>query len=240
MIKISPIQFKQVVKRILKEEVEKSVDGQTINKRLPEVEHADEYKKEVPHKAEKKCKQEILDDIKKIVSTINKDYTVKWDDNDDIRIEAEDLYKVRIIPRWEDCYNIEAYTRNEDRVYITNQNLAQVKTFIKDNLKNTETNVERKYKKSLDNNRVKPIDAPDKGLPQQNKPTAKTVGDKSNKDKNFNEKAVKNDDDLPNKPMKEVNTKNIKLQRDNSVKGVKAPYKYPKQKNNKLTVDWKK
>ena len=49
-----------------------------------------------------------------------------------------------------------------------------------------------------------------------------------------NVELVDKKDDLPTSPMKTVDS--IKKQSDHSVKGEKAEYKYPKQKDKKLVV----
>ena len=113
--------------------------------------------------------------------------------------------------------------------------LEQVKKFLKENLKDTDTNTEKAYKKSIDNEKEKPIDAPDKGLSQKNKPTPKKVGDTSNKNKDFNENLEKKHPQ--NTPMEEVGKQ--KKQDEHPIKGTKPDYKFPKQKDKKLTIKQK-
>jgi hypothetical protein len=228
-------QFKTTVKRILKEEVEKSDTGKEIYKRVPEVNRGTDLKDVTPHKVDTKSKEEILEDITKLVKEINKSYSVDWDDHDDIRVIAEDKFKIRIIPKWENNYCVEAYTKNEDRVYISGLDLDGVKKFLKENLKNQETNTEKAYKKSTDNEKEKSIDAPDKGLNQKDKLTSKKVGSTSNKNKDFNEDLEKKHPQ--NTPMEEL--KNQKKQDEHPIKGTKPDYKFPKQKNNKLVIKQK-
>ena len=196
--------FKNAVRRILKEEVEASSTDKKIFKRVPEVNSGEDLKKVTPHPTEKRSKIELLDDMTKMVNGINKDFIVEWDDHDDMSIHAEDIFKIRIIPKWENNYCIEAYTQNEDRVYVTGQNWEQVKDFVKQNLKNSDTNVDKAYNKSLDSYKLKDTATPDKGLPQKDKPEHKKVSDTKNKNKDYNEADVKNEKDLQNKPMQEI------------------------------------
>jgi hypothetical protein len=237
-MKFQTTQFKSLIRQILHEEVEKrSVTDRNIYNRLPEVNHGEDLKKFTPHPTETKTKEELLEEITAIVKGINKSYKCIWDDHDDIFIHAEDLFKIRILPRWENNYNIEAYNRNEDRIYVTGQTWEQVKEFVKVNLKPTETNTELNYARSLNNYKDRDIQKPDEGLPQKNKPktlplTNEKVNTEKNKDKNYSEEAVKEKKDLPNAPMKEV--ENFVKQLDHKVKD---PVKLKKQKpNTKLVV----
>ncbi len=228
--------FRQLIRRVLKEEVEKkSVTGEKIFNRVPEVVHGEDLKKITPHERDSKTKEELLDDMATLVKGINKDYTVVWDDHDDISISARDLFRIRIIPKWENSYAIEAFTRNEDRIYITGQNWEQVKEFVKVNLKDDETAVGKAAKK-VEKNREDQSQSPDKGLNQKDKPktlplTNEPVKTSKNKDKDFTEEAP-NDDDLPEKPMREP--KDQKKQIDHKVN---EPVKLRKRKpDTKLTV----
>jgi len=225
-------QFKSIVKRILKEEVEKSVTNKEIYKRLPEVGNFDQLRKVSPHPTDKKSKQEILDDITKAVSAINKHYEVIWDDHDDIHVVAEDNFKILISPRFENNYNITTYTNLEDRVYVTGQTLSQVIEFIKENLKNKETNTEKAYNKSIGD---KPEGSNKSPQNQKDKPDHKKVGDTSNKNKDFNEDLEKKHPQ--NTPMEEMGKQ--KKQDEHPVKGTKPDYKMPKQKNKTLVVKQK-
>ena len=228
-------QFKSTIKRILKEEVEKSSTDKKIFKRLPEVNRGADLKDITPHKVDSNSKEEILDVITKAAQGAEKSSTVVWDDHDDIMINVRDLNSIRITPRWSNSYNIEAFTKNEDRIVVVGQSLDQVVSFIKENLKNQETNTEKAYKKSVDNEKEKSIDAPDKGLNQKDKPSPKKIGAASNKNKDFNEDLEKKNPQ--NTPMEEL--KNQKKQDEHPIKGTKPDYKFPKQKNNKLVIKQK-
>ena len=203
--------LQKMIRRSLLEEVEKrSANDQEIYERVPEVTHAEQYKDIVPHKRDGRTKDEILDDILKAAKAIDSSITVVWDDNDDISIKARDMFQVRVTPRWENSYNIEAMIRNEDRIYITNQTIDQVIAFLKINLKNATTRTEKAYDKSKKNGDLKndQTTAPDKGLPQKDKPktmplTNEPLRTSKSKDKRYTE-VPKDDKDLPEKPMHEV------------------------------------
>lgn len=222
---ITPDKFQSLIRRILKEEVEKhSVTDKAIYQRVPEVVHDEDYKKKKisPVPRDTVSKNELLDDMDKVVKAINKDFIVVWDDHDDMTVNAQDIFKIRIIPKWENNFCIEAFTRNEDRIFVTGQNWEQVKEFVKVNLKDAKTSQEVAYNKSIANvtgkNDTTP--KPDKDLPQKDKPktlplTNEPVSKSKNKDKNYTEDGVKKDDDLPEKPMKEV--KEIERQIDHKV-----------------------
>lgn len=230
--------FQSIVRRILSEELEKSTAGndEKIYKRLPEVSHDKDYKKIIPHERDTKSKEELIVDLTKTVKAVDNSFVVEYDDHDDISINnARDLFRIRVIPKWENNYCIEAYTRNEDRIYVTGQSWDQVKEFVKQNLKNCKTNTEKAWDK-VGKNREDQTATNDKGMPQKDKPKILPLTDEEpkvakNKDKNYTEKP-KDDDDLPDKSMKEV--KDGKKLIDYKVK---APVKL-KQKNPdaKLTI----
>ena len=239
--------LQQMIRRtLLKEVEERSATGQEIYQRVPEVVHGEDYKNIIPHKRDGKTKEEILDSILKVAKAADSTATVVWDDHDDISVSTRDLFRVRITPRWENSYNIEAMIRNEDRIQITNQTLDQVIEFLKVNLKNADTRTQKAYDKSIKNGEMKndKTTAPDKGLSQKDKPktlplTNEPPKTEKNKDKNYTEKQVTNERDLPEKPMRELT--GTKLQVDhkaNSAKKlVKEKTKFPEKKpNTQLSV----
>jgi hypothetical protein len=239
--------LKKMIRRTLLEEVEKrSATNQEIYERVPEVTHGEEYKDIVPHQRDGQTKEEILDTILKVVKAADSTGTVVWDDNDDISVSARDLFRVRITPRWENSYNIEAMIRNEDRIYVTNQTIEQVVNFLKTNLKNATTRTQKAYDKSKKNGDMKNDEtpAPDKGMPQKDKPktlplTNEAPKTEKNKDKNYTEKQVKEEKDLPEKPMRPAT--GGKLQVDHKANNpktlMKEKTKYPeKNPNTQLSV----
>ncbi len=242
-------QFQQMIRRILLEEVEKrSATDKPINQRVPEVVTGKDLKDNMQEIRDSGTKDEILQQITKAVHAIDSSATVVWDDHDDISINARDMFRVRVIPRWEAMYNIEAFIRNEDRVYVTNQRLEQVIEFLKINLKNAATNTYKAYEKSKTNAMMKndKTPSPDKGLPQKDKPKTlpltnepDAIRTSKSKDKNYTEKQVKEEKDQPNQPMKEVGDtkKQIDYKSRNPASIRKEKTKFPSKKpNTTLTV----
>ena len=92
--------------------------------------------------------------------------------------------------------------RNEDRIYVTNQTLDQVIEFLKINLKNADTAVDKAMGKVV-KNREDQSPPPDKGMPQKDKPkilplTNEKPSETKNKEKNYTEKQVKTESDINN------------------------------------------
>jgi len=239
---MNPENFQGLIRRILKEEVEKRSDtNKPTYSRVPEVVHGEDYQKKKisPQPRDTMTKQEMLEDMDKVVKAINKEYMVVWDDHDDMSIHAKDLFTIRIIPKWENNFCIEAMTRNEDRIFITGQNWDQVKEFVKVNLKDDKTSQEIAYNKAIANVTGKndTTSKADKDLPQKDKPKTLPLTNEppkkdKNKDKDYTEDSVKKDDDLPEKPMKEV--KDFEKQIDHKVKDpVKLRRRNP---DTKLTI----
>jgi len=211
--------FQRLTRRILKEEIKKkNAIGGSSPTRVPEMNAngVDPDKKEKTFSTDSNSrdinsKEKLIADLSKLVNGIDDSVIVVWDDHDDLVVRARDLKFIRISPRWEDYYVIEMMTRNEDRVWATGLNWDQVKEFVKVNLNslyNQPTSVEKAYDKSY-RNREDQTPSPDKGLPQKDKPKILPLTDEppkeiKNKDKDYTEKQVKNEDDLPEKSMKEV------------------------------------
>lgn len=238
-----------MIRRSLLEEVEKrSATGREIYQRVPEVVTGEDLKNVMQEKRDSRTKEEILDTITKAVKAIDSSATVVWDDHDDISVSARDMFRVRIIPRWEDNYNIEAFVRNEDRIYVSNQHIDQVVEFLKVNLKNAATHTYLSYEKSKTNASMKndKTPSPDKGMPQKDKPKTLPFTDEKDairtsksKDKDYTEKQTKEEKDLPEKPMYEAGTFKTQLSHKSMSpkKLMREKTKFPsKNPNTKLTV----
>jgi len=241
---MQPQNFHNLVRRILKEEMEKtSAVGVKSQARLPEMDGngVDPEKKTKTFDTDSNSrdaanKETLLADLIEFIGKKDESVSIVWDDHDDIMVNGRDLKYIRISPRWEDYYVIEMMTRNEDRVLVTGLNWKQVKDFVKNNISGTTTTTEKAYDKSY-RNRQDQTETSAKGLPQDNKPKTLPTTDKpanttKNKDKNYTEDAVKKEEDLPTKPMKEVG--DIKTQVSHKVQD---PVKLRKRKpDTKLTV----
>jgi len=207
---------KQVVKESLRKIVKKVLSEITnVTKPEPtkeEKETIDKGYKKTGNERLDATRAEMMDQLSKIVKEIDKDFLVYWDDHNDLNVDAKPLLRVRISQTAEDMFNIEAMVNLDDRVRAIALTWEQVKNFVKANFQDVEdTKVDQAREKAM--NHLE--DKSDKSdLPQHNKPKRKEVGDTKNDEKDYNEKAVKKDEDQPNQPMKTVDEKDIKHQRD--------------------------
>lgn len=220
--------FQSLVRRLLNEEVKKRVPEMTGN-------GIDSEKKNTtfstdPNPRDTKSKESLEAELRKAVENVDKAFIVVWNDHDDLTVHAGDLLKLTITPLWEDTYKIVYMPRNEDRLFFTGLTWKQVLDFVKDNLdpKGQHTGVEKARDKAW-RNREDQVKASDKGMPQGDKLSIKKVTDTKNKEKDYNEKAVKREEDFPERPMKEVG--DIKRQKDHKVKDpVKLRKRVPDKK----------
>lgn len=200
--------FKTLIRNILTEEIQKRVPEMTANGLNPTKRTRTFSSDE--NSRDNKNKNAMMEEITKAVKAVDPDATVVWDDHDDIMINNRDVLFARITPLWEDSFKIVFYPRNEDRFFFTSLTWKQVIEFVKDNIgsKPHYTSVE-KARDKVWRNQEDQVKGPDKGLPQKDKPKLKPSTDDppsktKNKEKNYTEEQVKNEDDLPEKPMKEV------------------------------------
>lgn len=203
--------FRGMIRRVLMEEIEKR-DG--LTQRLPVMDGigSDKVKNKTKTFASSenprdiKTKDQLLDELSKIVKKIDEQYLVVWDDHDDLKIDARDLINMTITPDWEDHYEIVTMIRNEDRIVVSGLDWNQVIEFVETNLKNAKqkpTGVEKAYDKAYRNRNSKDEGATSKNRIKSNPVKEKKVGDASNKNKDFNQLQNKEEDN-PDKPMKEV------------------------------------
>lgn len=204
---INKAQFQSLVRRILFEEAQKrlpemngnGVDPKKKNKTFPSD----------PNTRDTVTKEQMTDELKSIVNSIDKTWTVVWDDHDDIMVNGRDKQFLRITPLWEDNFKIVYYTRNEDRLFFTGLTWEQVKDFVRDNFekKAKHTTVEKGRDRAWRNNEDQ-VPKPVKELSQKDKPkvfsTDQTFPTKVNKEKRYVEDQVKEEKDLPNQPMRSV------------------------------------
>lgn len=230
-----------MVRRILNEELERtSAVGNGIIQRLPEMNGngVDPEKKNKtfasdPNSRDTSAKEEAEAELTKVVQKINKMFTVVWDDHDDLMINGRDRIFARITPLWEDTYRVIYYPRNEDRVFITGLSWDQVVDFVKDNLDKTPHTAVEKARDRSWRNKEDQTPSPDKGLPQKDKPKTMSTDEpftkEKNREKRYVEDQVKDEEDLPNQPMREA--PEPKKQADIKVKDpVKLRKKVPDKK----------
>jgi hypothetical protein len=219
MYNMNKINFRNLIRELLLEEIDKRrfvetpiENSNNVNNKAGEKTFSSD-----PNTRDTMSKRELLANLKAVVKKINPKYKVVWNDHDDIVIDGKDIVYVRISPKWEDNYRIEFYVKSEDRFIFNGLTWEQVIEFVKENLEQptVHTYVEKARDRSWRNSEDQSTSEKN-GLPQKNKPVPKKVGTEKNKEKNYSVLAVENEDDLPDKPFKEV--ADIKRQVQHTVK----------------------
>lgn len=200
--------FTNLVRRILREETTKRVPEMDGNGR--DADSAPDKTKTFasdPNPRDAKTKDEMVDELAKAVKGVDSSFTVVWDDHDDLMVNGRDKTFARITPLWEDNFKIILMPRNEDRYFFTGLTWKQVLDFVKDNLTGNHTGVEKGRDKAWRNSECQ-TPAPDKGMPQKDKPKTMSTDEaftkEKNKEKRYTEDQVKEEKDLPNMPLREV------------------------------------
>lgn len=190
------------------------------------------------------------EELEKIVHAIDPTWEAYWDDHGQLIVRAQNLLYVRICPQFEDNYNVDAMVKLVDRVRAIALNWEQVKAFIKANFSDLKKDTKSDgLKKQAMNNLVDKSDGKAAG---PNNDIIKNRGEKKNgedtkikntknKELDYNEPAVKRDEDMPDQPMKQVTKPGKDPEGKN--KNIKKTEKVapPKHKNDKkLRVDDKK
>ena len=189
-----------------------------------------------------KTNDKQLTELETIVHAIDPTWEAYWDDHNQLIVRAHNLLYVRICPKYENNYDIDAMVKLVDRIRAIALTWDQVKAFIKANfsdLKN-KTIPDQLYKKSIDNHDDKEVIKKDAG-PEKAKvnvryqdPKNPSVKDTKRDDMNYNEPQTKRDEDMPDQPMKQVTdpgkdpeSKNKNITKTDRVKP-------PKHKNDKM------
>jgi len=161
-----------------------------------------------------------MEELAEAVKSANKDARVYLDDAKRYNVCDCDPHHFSIYPVTDDSFNVTHFKNKTDRTKKLNLSFEDLKKFVTETLKETKPDFgQEKWEKCVKNSEDK------EGKKDLDKPqeTDEKVED-----------AVEKKDDLPTSPMKSVDK--IKKQVDHSVKGEKAEYKYPKQKDKKLVV----
>jgi len=218
-----------------------------------------EDEKETVSKGYSKSGNERLDktnekqqkELETIVHGIDPSWEAYWDDHNQLIVRAQNLLYVRIVPKFENNYDVDAMVKLVDRVRAISLTWDQVKSFVKANfgsLKN-KTIPDFLHKKSIDNEDdrevIKKSAGPDNDI-VKNRGEKKNGEDskiKSTKksDMDYNEPQTNRDEDMPDQPMKKVTepgkdpeSKNKDIKKTDKVK----PQKHKNDK--KLRVSDKK
>lgn len=176
--------------------------------------------------------EEKATELEKIVKDIDKDWLVYWDDHNQLNVDAKNMGRIRIAPKYENNFDIDFMVKLVDRIRAISLTWDQVKLFVKENLKNLKGNEGNKTKsdtlkeKSLankvDNDKNNKAAGPKNDLVKNRfeDPEHTKIKDTPKKDNDYNEKDVKEDDDQPDQPMKtvDVKDKNKKIDKTTQVK----------------------
>lgn len=190
-----------------------------------------------------KTNEKQLAELETIVHAIDPTWEVYWDDYRQLIVRAQNLLYVRIVPKFENNFDVDAMVKLVDRVRAIALDWDQVKAFIKANfsdLKNT-TIPDQLRQRALDHYKDRdvikkaagPMGGAIKNRGEKNNGEDASVKDTKKSDKNYNEKQTKRDEDLPDQPMKRVtepgkdpDSKNKNIEKTSKVKA-------PKHKNDK-------
>lgn len=159
-----------------------------------------------------KANQKLQKELETIVHGINADWDVYWDDRDDLVVLANNLLCVRITPKFENNFDIDAMVKLVDRVRVIAVTWEQVKDFVKANFSDLvkTTKADDAKTKALDHKEDREIIKKDAG-PEGQKvkvryqdPAKPSVKDTKRDDKNYNEPQTKREEDMPDQPMNQV------------------------------------
>lgn len=164
---------------------------------------------------------EMIADLDAEVKKINKEFSVTKDDAGFYNLNGCPLHHVMLNFMYGNVFDV-TYTKNRtDRKKILNVSFEDVKSLLKKVL----SSKDQDYVKTAHNKCAKNSEVVD-GKEESFQKTKEKVED-----------AVTKKDDLPDAPLKSVDS--YKKQSDHSVKGEKQDYTYPKQKDKKLVVKLK-
>ena len=190
-----------------------------------------------------KTNEKLRDELETIVHGIDPTWNAYWDDHGQLIVRAQNLLYVRICPKFEDNFDVDAMVKLVDRVRAIALTWEQVKSFIKANfsdLKN-KTIPDQLRQRSLDHHDdrdvIKKAAGPMGGAiknrgEKKNGEDAK-IKDTKKDDKNYNEPMTKRDEDMPDQPMKKVTEPGKDPESKNKNIDKTSKVKAPKHKNDK-------
>jgi hypothetical protein len=154
----------------------------------------------------------LCKELETIVHGINADWDVYWDDRNDLVVSANNLLSVRITPKFENNFDIDAMIKLADRIRVIAVTWEQVKDFVKANFGTLENKTDAAKKKSLDHYEDRdvikkaagPIQTDIKNRGEKKNGEDAKIKDTKRDDKNYNEKAVSKEEDQPDQPLKQV------------------------------------
>jgi hypothetical protein len=159
-----------------------------------------------------KTNDKLRSELEIIVHGIDPTWEVYWDDKNQLIVRAHNLLYVRIYPKFENNFDVDAMVKLVDRVRAIALTWDQVKSFIRANfgdLKN-KTIPDKLHDKAIDNYKDNEVIKKDAG-PEKAKvkvryqdPKNASIKDAKRDDKNYNEPMTKRAEDMPDQPMKQV------------------------------------
>jgi len=171
------------------------------------------------------------EELDKIVKDIDKSWNVYWDDRGDLVVDAKNLLRVRITPKFENNFDIDAMVKLVDRVRAIALTWEQVKEFVKANFKDlkNKTNTDHLKEKSLANKVDQ--DKNIKAAGPKNDIIKNRLEDPDNtklktthkKDMDYKKDDVEKEEDQPDQPMKDVGEIKNKNKNIDKTSKVKAP-----------------
>lgn len=175
-------------------------------------------------------------ELETLVHGINPDWLVYWDDHNELNVDAKNLLRVRITPKFENNFDIDAMVKLVDRLRVIAVTWQQVKDFVKANFSDLtdETSADVAKKKSLDAYKDN-TNGKDAG-PRHDITKIKKVGDTKKDNMDFNKKDVEKEEDQPDQPMKEVDVED-KNKNIEKTPHVKPPKHKSDDKANQLKTD---
>jgi hypothetical protein len=160
---------------------------------------------------------EKVEEIESIVHGFDPTWKAYMDDHGQIVVRAHNMLYIRIVQKFENNYDVDAMVKLVDRVRAIGLDWDQVKAFVKVNFKDLKTKAGNKTvpdkmkDRSLDHykdrDQIGKMAGPDNSIEnrgEKNNGEDAKIKDTPNKHKDFNEPAVKKDEDKPDQPMKAV------------------------------------
>ena len=188
-----------------------------------------------------KTNEKLQKELETIVHGIDPNWQCYWDDHNQLVVLAQNLLYVRIVPKFENNYDIDAMVKLVDRVRAISQTWEQVKAFVKENFGNlkNQTIPDQLKKRALDHYEDREVIKKDAGPekakvePRYISPDKPKIKDTKKSDKDYNEPQTKREEDMPDKPMKQVTEPGKDPESKNKNIKTTDKVKPPKHKNDK-------
>ncbi len=161
-----------------------------------------------------KTNEKQLSELESLIHGIDPKWEVYIDDHNQFIVRAQNLLYVRVCPKFENNYDVDAMVKLVERVRAIALTWEQVKAFVKANFGDLKkgTNADNLHKKAIDNEYEKGVNQKAAG-PEFD--IVKNRGEKKNgedskikstkqKDMDYNEPQVSKEEDMPDQPMKNV------------------------------------